>query len=653
MLTIIENKYQNGYIDALNKKIKQYNTAQQQRSKAELLQLLNEINHIHMDTKKMYIDNNNDWLKFREYEEILNFPGIGSELETLKLPNAQGATAENILTQELRGIRRLPTVQQWEQLPNKNTKSVLEDLKQVDELLTRMPSPPSEQQANEYFYALKDFKNTILNKLSYELTDNTDRKYFTSLLHSVNNEIELIKPLILSETKRNKKIDRVSKTDLVKELSELSPGKMDQLTDLLKDCNAINPGPPTKEDIAEIIPSIKNLDIKKLGGENNINWKISDEESGLDLVMQVELSSYNQKLIEKLERSSTNEYLTIPFFSSATLYEGMFGIVVTEFCSDGDLRHEREVTLQNATPEDILKKATLRIQDLTNFCQGSLKNGIINTDIKLTNFLINDGNLVIADKKGFGKIDPDGNVAKKGLDTSKVYTPPEMNENNPINAEAFMCYQIGLALYEYIVLPDAPKDIDKPYWSAQPLQFDNPVFKTDTGTQLKKLLTQMLDPNPIARPTLNEVQTKLQQVYPGNINQMAQEKNNRHEISVSYKYRTRDSESGRAHEIQVEGSQFQQLKDRFKNLRGDTLKTSILDDIKSKIENTNSEGDLKKLKDNFEQSDEYQVLNTAQGKTTQFVQKYKLFKLNTTSIDTLNEMFEKQEDYLKNRPIPG
>lgn len=644
MLTKIANKSQNEYASAFNDKVELYNKTQQQnQSKTELLQLLNEINHMHMTVKKLYMDSN--YQQKREYQGIMNFPGIGNELEALKLPNVQGLAAENIFTKELKSNLRLPTEQQWEKLSNEHTKSVLSDLKRVDELLSRMPFPPSEQQANEYFYALKGFKNIILNKLSYEVTNNTDRKYFTSLLHSLNNEIEIIKPFIPSEIKRDEKIEKVSKTTLMIELSELSSENMDKLAMILRNHNAVNPGPPTKEDIAKILPSITNFDIKKLGGNNNINWKISDQETGLDLVIQVGEPSTNQKLIESLELSSANEYLATQFFTSLNTDDLPFNIVVTELCSGGDLRHEREEKLKDATPEDILKNATSRMQDLTSFCQSSLKNNSIHPDIKLTNFLINsDGNFILTDKKTFTKIDEAGNVPRKDIVTTGVYEPPEMKSlPQEVKAEAFMCYQIGLALYDYLVLPKEPTEEHQKYWSEEiPLEFTNQIFETDKGIPLKALLTQMLDPDPLKRPPLSEVHTKLQQIYPRNINQVDQEMSSENKISASYRHRTRDS--GREHKIEVSGKNFQELKEGFKNLRGDGLKTAILDDIKSKIEKTSSLEDLKKLKDDFKKSDEFKVLNTAQGATTKFLQGLSL--KNTTSINTLNDMFKEQENSL-------
>lgn len=658
-------------ISALNDKSELYNqktglynqTAQQlKQSATELLHLLNEINHIHMTAKKLYVDSlyvgdsdiDIEVKRHAEYKGIIDFPGIGNELKSFGLSKAQDLAAENIFTKKLKIDQRLPTFQQWEQLcklnreSNKHTASVLSDLKQVDELLSRMTTPPSEQQASEYFYALKGFKNTILDKLSYDLTSKTDRKYFTSLLHRVNNEIEIIKLSIPSEIERNDRFEKVSKTTLFRNLSELSSKDMNKLTELLRTHDGINPGPPTKEDIAKILPSITNFDIKKLGGANNLNWRISDVETGLDLVIQVGEQSHNQKLIEKLELSSSNKYLSTPFFSSLRSGETPFNIVLTELCSGGDLRHEREEKLKDKKPEEILTKATSRMQELTSFCQGSLKNNIIYPDIKLTNCLINsDGAFMITDKKTFSEIDEMGTVSRRDIPTTKLYQPPEMKGNTPekMNAEAFMCYQIGLAMYNYIVLPKVPTDEREKFWSEQvPFTFDNPIFDTEMGIPIKELLTKILDPDPLKRPSLNEVQTKLQQIYPHNTNQIAQQKGNENKISASYNYRTRDPESGRAHTIKVVGNSFQDLKASFKELRGDALKTVILDEIKSKIEKISSLEGLNELKTTFEKSDEFKVLNTAQGKVTEFLQR---FGKNTTSVNILNNMFKEQEDYIK------
>lgn len=647
MLPTIDNSSQDKHIGALNDKIARFNKAKElTQSKKELLQLLNEINHMHMAIKKLYLDKKLR-LDSDTCSSISNFPGVGYELQELELLNVQGVAAENIFTKELKGALRLPTAQQWGRIKNQHTKSVLGDLTRIDDLLSRMTSPPSEQQANELLYALKNFKNIILDKLSYELTNDTDRKYFTLLLQAVNNEIETISPLIPSEMKRNDQIEKVAKTSLIKELSKLDSDAMDELTLMLKNQNAINPGPPTKEDISTILPCIGTYDIKKLGGTNNTNWKISDPEIGIDLIIQIGEPSPNQKLIEGLEHSSVNEYLATPFFTSLHTDESPFNLVVTELYTGGDLRHEREEK-QDATPEDILNNATSRIQDLTSFCQSSLQNHSLHPDIKLTNFLINgEGNVVITDKKTFTAIDEAGNVPIREIATTREYAPPEMKNEalKKLNAEAFMCYQLGLALYDYILLPEEPKDTTEKCWSEEiPLKFTNPIFNTEKGTCLKNLITRMLDPNPLERPSLNEVQTQLQQIDPKSPKPVVAEKGVHHKIFTAYKHRTRNAESGREHRIELSGNNFQKLKERYKAFKGDALKTFILDDIKSKIEKTSSLEDLKKLKANFENSDEFKVLNTAQGETTKILQK---IGKNTSSINALNEMFKEQENFLK------
>ncbi len=67
-----------------------------------------------------------------------------------------------------------------------------------------------------------------------------------------------------------------------------------------------------------------------------------------------------------------------------------------------------------------------------------------------------------------------------------------------------MTYQIGLALYDFCILPKENGD-DK--WSLKnPLDFDKPYFKTMTGGKMMELIKNMTDADPGKRPSLSEVQ---------------------------------------------------------------------------------------------------------------------------------------------------
>ena len=235
----------------------------------------------------------------------------------------------------------------------------------------------------------------------------------------------------------------------------------------------------------------------------------------------------------------------------------------------------------------------------------------------------------------------------KGLVTTVPYSPPEFRQRDnkvKLNAAAFMTYQLGVALYEYLVLP---KVIDSPavtpWYYQSPLDFTNPIFASEAGEKIQTLIKQMTDPDPGKRPSLSLVKRELNHVLPRveQVSPVLVDDRNHAEtpaLKTSYAYRTRGF--GREHGVLVKASDFHALKSRYKELQGDALKSKILDDFKSRIGGTGSLAELEEVKAQIKQSDEYKVLNQSQGKITRALQ---YIGKNTTSINTLNDMFKEQE----------
>nr|HAT8715100.1 hypothetical protein [Legionella jordanis] len=82
------------------------------------------------------------------------------------------------------------------------------------------------------------------------------------------------------------------------------------------------------------------------------------------------------------------------------------------------------------------------------------------------------------------------------------------------------------------------------------------------------------------------------------------------------------------------------LKAKYKGVMGDALKTSILLDFKTQLENCNTREDLEKKITEIEASPAYHVLKKGQGITTQ------LLRLKTSSIDALEKLIKTRRDEL-------
>ena len=117
-------------------------------------------------------------------------------------------------------------------------------------------------------------------------------------------------------------------------------------------------------------------------------------------------------------------------------------------------------------------------------------------------------------------------------------------------------------------------------------------------------------------------------------------------VSNNYEGRAANPLEGRKHGFEVDSSKFPELHEKFQDIKGDYLKTKILDDFQSRIENTSSKEELSQLKDELLNSPEYKVLATGQGLFT------KLTGKKTSSVKEFESMLKEQESNIENSIKP-
>jgi len=110
-----------------------------------------------------------------------------------------------------------------------------------------------------------------------------------------------------------------------------------------------------------------------------------------------------------------------------------------------------------------------------------------------------------------------------------------------------------------------------------------------------------------------------------------------HTVKSQYAYFAAIPTQGRSHGFTVNGQDFKNLKDQFKDWKGDHLKSEILESFRKDIENVTSLPELEAVKKQIKSSAEYKVLATGQGLFT------KITGIQTTSQKTLEAMFKEQE----------
>lgn len=119
-------------------------------------------------------------------------------------------------------------------------------------------------------------------------------------------------------------------------------------------------------------------------------------------------------------------------------------------------------------------------------------------------------------------------------------------------------------------------------------------------------------------------------------------------IENSYEHKAESQDKGRYHAFEVSGEDFfrqngKSIAEKYRQDKGDFLKTKILNDFKKIIESTDTEGECKKAIDDFKKTVEYEVLKTGQGTLT------KIFNLETSSEKALNKMIQDKYKQIEDR----
>lgn len=644
MLQVVDNSFSNELIGRLNQKILSYNQASSSNRINYFLcaNLLQEINYLNIYINDEYIDTQEQALKV-----IANFEGITKELEELDLVSADKYSANTYFTNTLINSNPFPS--------DISDMSIAKDLQQINLERKSLEKNNSPDKVENYLYSLKSFKSNLLHKLSVELTDQSEINNIRTLLAKVNHDIKLTKDILPKLHTSNDKVSEFADTSLAKELAQTPQQKIQKLVMLLKRAQSLPPGSPTKKDITDILPSLKDYNFKKLGGGNNVNWRITNPEKGVEQVLQIDMPELNQSVINSLENTSAAKYLSTRYYASTPVFDVPYRLSLTDYAPGGDLRSERESDFNNDSPSTEIQESSLeKFSQLTALCENLLANNVAHPDIKLANFLVDSkGELVIADKKTFISINEQGNIPFSEILTTPPYAPPEYhtpNKKSELNADKYMSYQLGIALYDYLVMPEKPQDPSlEALYEEKPLNYEHEVFNNPKGQQIKELIEKMMEPDPDQRLSLKGAQQAIAKLKvpqaKENIN--SEVKSWKSKITNKYKH-TIQKGIGRNHKGQeVNATKFKNMKLKVQEFKGDLLKSKILEDFKDKIENVGSKQELQDLKTKIKGSDEYKILKTAEGTFT------KITGIKTSSEKALNEMFKEQEQNLDNQSSLG
>jgi len=254
--------------------------------------------------------------------------------------------------------------------------------------------------------------------------------------------------------------------------------------------------------------------IRLLGGNNTHNFVYIDKESNNSFVLKVETLLDPPKSVERHVRMHSQDLLTPVYaerqgtFSRQT-YHIAKRILITEFCTAGDLFQVATTCLNNNDEERIQSALVIYSQMADKFIQLQ-RCGAAFTDHKNENWLlrkadehvlISDLNqLLIADSKSFL---PSSNLNIVSKEVCKnewyggenvVHEAPALDEcARDFSSDKLHALGLGLNLYEFLtgIQRKTLGNLDSKKYN-----FNFTVFETPIGQKLKMLIENLVTPNP-------------------------------------------------------------------------------------------------------------------------------------------------------------
>lgn len=544
MLTVIANPKRNERFTRFNDKIEAYNLALQNQDTPLALQLLQELYFFKQHLHHLAMDNLFDpQLEAGDLKAIFDWQGIQEELAQWvpggKVP-LPGLSTEKLLNNLTSGPEAASsTIAAWKtqiQPSFIGTISFLwgggsnqEVLAYITQLLMLHETP--DPTGLNYFYGLQQVKTQLLHNINFGTLSATDIIQYRTLLNQINgqiNEVIVNNSMLYSRYEHHATLA----VDLRRNFESASADDKEAIFGILN--SVINythtPNilefPNMSEDdfldfvtqvqthqstVRRVLPAFDERYVHKLAGTNNKTWLLQRDEIAESIVLRVE-QPVHATLIQSLRETPVNEFLSQTYATHASEYNP-YPFVLSEFAEGGDMRSHCSKNSHFLNDESRVQQAVSDLGQMANFCKSMLANGAMHSDLKLSNILRKaNGQIIVNDMKAFGQVDATGKISVQGMVVTPPFAPPEyyaarkiQKTNAPpmmLDADKFMSYQLGLALYDYLVLPETNED-DELCWSQKPLDFTHPVFETPMGGKLRALIKLLTLPNSDNRKNLD------------------------------------------------------------------------------------------------------------------------------------------------------
>ena len=325
-------------------------------------------------------------------------------------------------------------------------------------------------------------------------------------------------PVILTEILANMEPDTVGKM-----LEILSAGEG---FDKSKLAHLYDPADPEHFKFQEFL---RTHEINFLGGKRSKNFKITGipditnvgrqivyvlkVDNRLDAPREIDASIRESSIRDVLIPNGTERQASME--SSKEVITRT--LLVTEYCEGGSLE-DHSLRKTNNT-----KKINSAL-DIYSQMGGILKkisnDNYAFPDMKNSNWLIDKNGLVrIADTKSFlfsedGKYDRYNSKNRWfSFSISPFIAPPEVEGENwkePFSTDKMHAYMLGKNIYEYLSGPACENLLGK--HNGKDFSFGATVFKTEEGQQLKKLIIDLVKPDPTARISVSEALSRLDKI---------------------------------------------------------------------------------------------------------------------------------------------
>jgi len=505
MLNLVGNPRNNPQLSILNKKIESYNKI----GLTDIVQralVLEEIDVMANQLFCIYQDNRED-----AYQPLRSWVGIKNELAKMSPPIATGflkemklielAKAENSISDLRKSLKSFMN-------QSRNLEHCVNAVEIARQNVYETDDPLEKNEANlRLFYELKRLKKELISNISNE----KNQKKIRALVSQINYELFTLKNIVPFLSDRYKKYKDYAASDLLNQLNtfDTSHSMNDEmkLINLFYSSEEMPSGSKAKEQVCLLVPDFNAFEITKIARGNNVIWLLENQEIGRRFVVSNSQGELNNEFLGQLLDTPVRKYFVDNFATIHQLGIDMpFNLVLSDYCEGGNL-HTEKSSKPRQLPEVVTLVAAKRLGKMIQFCRDLLIEGGMHTDIKLSNFLIkaerrhvvSDPELLISDTKAIQRI-PKDLINTNEISRTPSYEPPELKGRTvKIDAEAYMTYQLGLALYEYLILPDVTFN-EKDNKIA--LDFKHPYFKSNEGEMMQIIIEAMTKEIPSERPKL-------------------------------------------------------------------------------------------------------------------------------------------------------